>query len=104
MTEKEDSSISFGVGLLAGVIGGIAAAVLLTPKSGKENRELICKKIGDLVEKYSPEVCEAKRKAMESLDILKCKLENKYRKVNEDIKAKQMAKAKEKEFESYEFN
>ena len=41
---------------------------------------------------------------MESLDILKCKLENKYRKVSEDIKAKQMARAKEKETESYDFN
>jgi len=104
MTDRNDSSISFGIGLLAGVIGGIAAAVLLTPKSGKENRELICKTVTDLVEKYSPEVCEAKRKAIESLDILKCKLENKYQKVNECFKAKQMAKAKEKETESYDFN
>ena len=91
-------------GFAIGTVIGAVAGILLAPKSGKENRELICNAVGDFLEKYSPEVCEAKNKAMESLDILKCKLENKYRKVNENIRAKQMAKAKEKEFENYEFN
>ena len=104
ISDKNDSSLSFAVGLLAGVVGGVAAAVLLTPKSGKENRELICEAVSEFIEKYSPEVCDAKRKAMEALDVLKCKLENKYRKVGEDIKAKQLAKAKEKETDSHDFN
>ena len=103
-TDKKDSSLSFAVGMLAGVVGGVAAAVLLSPKSGKENRELICNAVSEFVEKYSPEVSEAKKKAIESLDILKCKLENKYRKVSEDIRAKQLAKAKEKEFGCHDFN
>ena len=33
---KKDSSICFAIGILAGVIGGIAAGVLLAPKSGEE--------------------------------------------------------------------
>ena len=36
---KEDSSISFGVGLLLGVVGGVIAAVLYAPKSGEETRK-----------------------------------------------------------------
>lgn len=104
MCKKNDGSVSFGLGLLAGIAGGVVAALLLTPKSGKENRELICSTISNAIEKYSPEVSEAKRKAIDSLDVLKCKLENKYRKMNEDIKAKQMAKAKEKECGNYDFN
>lgn len=104
MCKQENNTVSFGVGLLAGVVGGVVAALLLTPKSGKENREKLCSAVSNMVEKYSPEVAEAKKKAIDSLEVLKCKLENKYRKVNEDIKAKQLAKAKEKECGNYDFN
>ena len=38
---KEDNSVSFGVGLLLGVVGGVIAAVLYAPKSGEETREMI---------------------------------------------------------------
>ena len=97
MCKKENNAVSFGVGLLAGVVGGVVVSLLMTPKSGKENREVLCSAVSGLVEKYSPEVVVAKKKAIDSLEVLKCKLESKYRKVSEDIKAKQLAKAKEKE-------
>ena len=48
---KEDSSISFGVGLLLGVVGGVIAACLYTPKSGEEARKDVENAITDLAQK-----------------------------------------------------
>ena len=36
---KKNESLCFGLGLMAGVIGGIVAAVLYAPKSGEESRK-----------------------------------------------------------------
>lgn len=101
---KEDNSISFGMGLLLGVLGGVAAAILYAPKSGAETREDIKNRVNDFAQKHAPEIKEAKKQALESLDMMKYKLEKQYNKINEHIKAKQMAKAREKEDESYDLN
>ncbi len=101
---KEDSSISFGVGLLLGVVGGVIAAVLYTPKSGEETRKDVENVIVDLAQKYTPEIKEAKRQALTSIDVMRYRLEQQYNKINETIKAKQIAKAKEKESIDYETN
>lgn len=101
---KEDNSISFGMGLLAGVVGGVVAAILFAPKSGKETREELKEFANDFAQKHAPEIKEAKKQALQSLDVMKYKLEKQYNKINEHIKAKQMAKAKEKESMSYDFN
>ena len=39
MCKKEDSSFGFAMGILAGMIGGIAAGILFAPKSGEESRK-----------------------------------------------------------------
>ncbi len=101
---KEDNSISFGMGLLGGIIGGVIAGILFAPKSGKETREDLKEFVNDFAEKHAPEIREAKKQALESLDMMKYKLERQYNKLNNHIKAKQMAKAKEKESMSYDFN
>ncbi|MCD7780189.1 MAG: YtxH domain-containing protein [Candidatus Gastranaerophilales bacterium] len=101
---KEDSSISFGVGLLLGVVGGVIAAVLYTPKSGQETRKEVENVIVDLAQKYTPEIKEAKKQALTSIDVMRYRLEQQYNKINETIKAKQIAKAKEKESTDYEVN
>ncbi len=101
---KEDSSISFGVGLLLGVVGGVIAAVLYTPKSGEETRKEVENVIVDLAQKYTPEIKEAKKQALTSIDVMRYRLEQQYNKINETIKAKQIAKAKEKESTDYEVN
>lgn len=36
---NKNNSISFGMGLIAGVVGGILAGVLYAPKSGEESRK-----------------------------------------------------------------
>ena len=101
---KEGSSISFGVGLLFGVVGGVIAAVLYAPKSGEETRKDVENVITDMAQKYTPEINEAKRQALTSIDVMRYRLEQQYNKINEHIKAKQIAKAKQKETSDYEVN
>ena len=101
---KDRSSIGFGLGLLAGVIGGIVAGVLYAPRPGSEMREKIKETVCDLAEKHSPAVNKAKKQALETLDMMKYKLEKQYNKINEHIKAKQMAKAREMEDRSYDYS
>ncbi len=101
---KEDNSICFGIGLLAGVIGGVVAAVLYAPKSGEETRKNVEEAVSNLAQKYTPEINEAKRQALTSIDVMRYRLEQQYNKINETLKAKQIAKAKEKESSDYEIN
>ena len=102
---KEKSSIGFGIGLLAGVVGGIVAGILYAPCPGSEMRAKVKDTVCDLAEKYSPEVEEAKKQAMESVDLLKYKLEKQYKKLGNMIKSKKMRKAKElEEINDYDFN
>lgn len=100
---KEKASIGFGIGLIAGVIGGIVAGVLYAPKSGEESREKIKTTVCDLAEKHSPAILDAKKRAFESLDLLRYKLERQYKKFNNMLKSKKMQKAKELEDAEYSF-
>ncbi|MBQ4124175.1 YtxH domain-containing protein [bacterium] len=101
---KEDNSVSFGLGVLIGVIGGVIAGVLYAPKSGEETRKEVGEAISDIAQKYTPEILEAKRQALTSIDVMRYKLEQKYNKINDSIKAKHLAKAKERENVDYEMN
>ena len=101
---KEDNSFGFGIGMLLGVVGGVIAAVLYAPKSGEETRKDVEDVITDLAQKYTPEITEAKRQAMTSIDVIRYRLEQQYNKINETIKAKQIAKAKEKETNDFDVN
>lgn len=102
---KEKSSIGFGLGLLTGVVGGIVAGILYAPCPGSEMRAKVKDTVCDLAEKYSPEVEEAKKQALESVDLLKYKLERQYKKFGNMIKSKKMRKAKElEEINDYDFN
>lgn len=103
MSEK-NNSISFGLGLIAGVIGGIIGGILYAPKSGEESRKELNTVITDLAEKYSPEVSDAKKQALESIDLAKYKLERQYRKLSHMLKSKKLQKAKELEDTEYDFN
>lgn len=103
MSEK-NNSISFGLGLIAGVVGGIIAGVLYAPKPGEESREQIKDVITDFSEKHSPEIVEAKKQALESVDLAKYKLERQFRKIIHMVKSKKLQKAKELEEVEYDFN
>lgn len=97
MCKKDDSSFCFAMGILAGVVGGIAAGVLFAPKSGAESRRELKEAIDELKEKYSPEVLQAKEQALCAIKRSKSKIEDAYSKFNEYLKAKQLAKAKNNE-------
>jgi len=90
-------SLMFGMGLLAGVVGGIVAGVLFAPKSGEESRRELKEAACELYEKHSPAITEAKRQALENVDLMKYKLERQLRKYNNMVKSKKLLKAKELE-------
>lgn len=90
-------SLMFGMGMLAGVVGGIIAGVLYAPKPGEETRQELKETAGELYEKYSPEISEAKKQALESVDLMKYKLERQLRKFNNMVKSKKLQKAKKLE-------
>ncbi len=105
MSDKENSSICFGLGLLAGILGGMAAGILFAPCPGEEMRAKVKDTVCDLAEKYSPEVQEAKKQALESIDLLKYKLEKQYKKFGNMLKSKKLRRAKELEdISDYDFN
>jgi gas vesicle protein len=103
MSEK-NNSISFGLGLIAGVVSGIIAGVLYAPKTGEESRNELKEVISDLAEKHSPEIKDAKQQALESIDLAKYKLERQFRKISHMLKSKKLQKAKELEDIDYDFN
>lgn len=96
--------LGFGFGLLAGLIGGVIGGILSAPKSGEQTRAELKEYINDTAQKHSPEVGEAKKQALESVDLIKYKLERQYRKLNHMIKSKKLQKAKELEDTEYDFN
>ena len=101
---KDDSAVCFGAGMLAGVIAGVIVSVLYAPKSGEETRRTLENTVCSAAQKCTPEILKAKKQAFESIDIMRCKLENQYNKIAEAVRAKQLAKAKEKETIDYEVN
>lgn len=90
-------SFMFGMGLIAGVIGGVVAGVLYAPKPGEESRKELKETACKLYEENSPAISEAKKQALESIDLMKYKLERQLRKFNNMIKNKKLRKAKELE-------
>ncbi len=99
---KKDNSICFAIGILAGVVGGIAAGILFAPKSGEESRRELKDAYEDLMQKYSPEITNAKKQAMEMIKSSKEKIEDTYKKFNDNIKAQKLAHAKNCEIDVYE--
>ena len=101
---KKDNSLVFGLGLLAGVVGGVLAGVLLAPKSGEETRKELKEAVSEVAQKCAPELREAKKQALCSIDMIRYKIEKKYNKICNSLKAKQLAKAKTIENDEYDFN
>lgn len=94
---SKNKSFMFGMGLIAGVIGGVVAGVLLAPKSGEETRKEIKDAACKLYEDNAPAISEAKKQALESVDLMKYKFERQLRKLSNMIKNTKLRKAKELE-------
>jgi gas vesicle protein len=94
---KENDSVCFGIGIIAGVVGGLIAGVLLAPKKGEESCKDVKSAIENLIETQSPNVQEAKRKAIKAIDIVRYKVEDKIKKIANAVKSEKMEKAKQLE-------
>lgn len=94
---KKNDAFLFSMGIIAGVVGGIFAGVLYAPKSGEESRKELKDAACELYEKHAPQIIDAKKQAMESIDLMNYKLERQFRKLNSILKSKKMLKAKELE-------
>ena len=101
---SKSSSTEFGIGVLAGVIGGIILGVLYAKKPGEETRKELKQAACEFAETNAPKIKKAKEEVINKIDLLKCHFENKCDKLNSKMKAKKMAKAKDKEEKNYEFN
>ena len=99
----KNKSMAFGRGLMAGVVGGIIAGVLYAPKSGEESRQKLKEAASEFYEKNAPSILEAKKQALESVDLAKYKLERQFRKFNNMLKSQKMQKAKALESSENEF-
>lgn len=101
---SKNKSLMFGMGLLTGVVGGLIAGVLYAPKSGEESRRVLKETACEFYEKHSPAIKEAKKQALENVDLMKYKLERQFRKFNNMIKSKKLLKAKElEEMDDYNY-
>ena len=98
---RDDDSLLFGIGILAGVTTGIIAGLLMAPASGEETRKKIEKQVTEFTETHCPSVEEAKRQALATVDVVQFKIEKAIKKVSDSIKARQLAKAKDKEHSVY---
>ena len=103
VTMSKNKTLAFGLGLIAGVVGGIIAGVLYAPKPGEESRRQLKDAACELYEKNSPAIKEAKKQALESVDLAKYKLERQFRKFNNMIKSKKLQKAKQLEVADDDF-
>lgn len=97
---REDNSLMFGIGVLAGVTAGIIAGLLLAPTSGEESRKKLEEKVNEIAENC-PSTEEAKRQVLETVDVVQFKIEKAIERVKNSIKARQLAKAKDKEQSVY---
>jgi len=94
---SKNKAFMFSMGVIAGVVGGIIAGVLYAPKSGEESRKELADAACDFYDKHAPQIADAKKQALESIDLMKYKLERQFRKLNNSVKSKKMKKAKELE-------
>ena len=101
---SKNDSTSFGLGILAGVLGGIVLGVLFAPKSGEETRKQLKDSACKIAVENMPKFKKVKEEAKNQFEIFKCKLEKNYDKFNDKIKARRLAKAKSKEADNYDFN
>ena len=97
MSKERDNSISFGLGLLAGVVGGIIAGVICAPKSGEETRADLADKVMQIKDNFPKKVECAKKKSLRSIEQTKASIENIIEDIQGSLRAQKMANAKKME-------
>ena len=97
MCKTSDNSISFGVGLLFGILAGVAGGILLSPKPGEEMRNDVKNAIDCVIKTDNNDIIQCKSASITMINKLKYTIENQITKINEAVKAGRMAAAKRKE-------
>lgn len=104
--ERDDSLVSFLLGLTAGVIGGTVAGILLAPKSGDEMREDINAFVKDLPGKLDNEMKNPEGSTRNLINKARLNIEARVDQVKKDREADRQQKAKlaEELASGYEYN
>jgi len=97
MSKGSDSSVSFGVGLLFGVLAGVATGILFSPKSGDEMRQDLKEIVNDIKGEIQPDIIGTKNVSTDVINRVKYTVECQISKINNALKAGRLAAAKHKE-------
>jgi len=97
MSGKTENALSFGIGTLVGVLAGVAAAVLFSPKSGEEMRKDLKVAAKKIINENNPNTVYTNRINTAALARLQYTIEAQFNKVIDALKAGRMAAAKRKE-------
>ena len=94
---SKDNSISFGVGLLFGVIAGVLSGVLLSPKPGEEIRKDLKDAVNCCLKDKEDDIDNCKTVSIDMINKMKFTIEKQISKIYDAVKAGKMAAAKRKE-------
>lgn len=104
MSRRSDEALSFGIGTLAGVLIGVAAALFFTPKSGAEMRKELKAASKKLLNGKYTQILYTNKVSREQLVRLQYGIEKQFNKVIDAIKANRMALAKRREESESTYN
>lgn len=96
MSKSSDNSISFGVGLLFGVVAGAVAGILLSPKAGEEMRKDL-KAATNLITDKNPKISCCKNNSIDVINKVKYTIEKQISNIQDAVKYAKMAAAKHRE-------
>jgi len=96
---KGNEGFSIGIGMIVGLVAGAITGVLFAPQSGEESRQKIKEVLKEYKDSLPEDMEQIKQAGLDSLEKMKLSLEEKIKNVNDHIKAKKLASAKQKETE-----
>ena len=88
------SAGKFLAGFIVGGAIGAIAGVLLAPKKGEESCHDLKTTIENIIETQAPKVKDAKKQALEAIDLVKFKVEKNLKNISNAIKSDKLEKAK----------
>ena len=98
---RENGELIFGLSILAGLATGAVLGVLFAPRKGKESRKIICDTVVKFADEKVKSIEKAKEQAIKEIETVQYNIEKALQKINDSLKAKQHAKAKNKEDSVY---
>jgi gas vesicle protein len=96
MSSLSDNAVSYGVGLLGGVVAGVLIGVLFAPKSGEEMRKDLME-VTDKLCSENDALSKCKDSSIDLVNRTKYTVEKQLNKVLEAVRAGKMAAAKRRE-------